>query len=54
MSGELVTEIIRKCLTPCPECPRRYISEVLEKRLICYCSCHSEASTGKKVGSEKI
>jgi hypothetical protein len=42
MSGEeLVTEIIiHRCLTPCSECTRRYVSNILGKRFICRCSCH--------------
>lgn len=40
MGGELVTEIIRKCLTPCLECTGRYVSKVLGKRFVCHCPCH--------------
>jgi hypothetical protein len=40
MRGELITEIIYKCLTPCAECTRRYVSNVLGKRFICHCPCH--------------
>jgi hypothetical protein len=40
MSGELVTEIIHKCLTPCAQCTGRYVSNILGKRFICHCPCH--------------
>jgi hypothetical protein len=33
---------IYKCLAPCHECSRNYVSELLKKRFICYCSCHNK------------
>jgi hypothetical protein len=35
------TSVIYKCLAPCNECTRNYISQMLQKRFICNCICHS-------------
>jgi len=34
------TANIYKCLAPCKECNGNYVSELLQKRFICYCRCH--------------
>jgi hypothetical protein len=52
MSEELEREIIYKCLTPCAECTGRYVSDVLEKRLICRCLCHRQHKLGSKEREE--
>lgn len=31
---------ILRCLAPCEECTRQYVSEVLHKRFLCKCNCH--------------
>ena len=36
---------VYKCLAPCHECSRSYVSELLKKRFICYCSCHNNKIT---------
>ncbi|HYZ59582.1 MAG TPA: hypothetical protein VE544_07985 [Nitrososphaeraceae archaeon] len=43
---QFATANIYKCLAPCKECTGYYTSELLRKRLICYCRCHSIAENG--------
>jgi len=33
---------IYRCLAPCQECTGTYISEILQKRFVCYCRCHHQ------------
>jgi hypothetical protein len=37
---QFATANIYRCLAPCKECTGNYISEILQKRFICYCRCH--------------
>jgi hypothetical protein len=31
-----------RCLAPCKECTRNYISEILQKQFVCCCRCHHQ------------
>ncbi|AFU59838.1 hypothetical protein Ngar_c29190 [Candidatus Nitrososphaera gargensis Ga9.2] len=45
--SQFQTEIIHKCLTSsCSECTGFYVSDVLARRFICKCCCHSSLSVG--------
>jgi hypothetical protein len=39
---QFTTANIYKCLAPCNECNGNYISELLQKRFVCYCRCHEK------------
>ena len=38
--ADIETFYLIQCLAPCEECPRQYVSEVLQKRFLCNFSCH--------------
>ena len=47
---QFTTANIYKCLAPCNECNGNYASELLQKRFICYCRCHTKIA-GNDFGS---